>query len=259
MKKTALITGASHGIGYELAKEFAQDGYDLVIIARHRPDLETAAEEIQRGYGVSVTPIVLDLSAEGKADELFREMKKKDIRIDALVNNAGFGLFGEFSITDLEKEINMIHLNVIALTELTKLFLPSMLAMKLGRILNVSSIAGFMPGPFSAVYFASKAYVLSFSESLAEELKGTGVHVSILCPGATRTGFEIRSHGERTKLFERDTMITSPQYVAKIAYEGLRKNKRIIIPGMMNKFQIFMLRFTPRKMATFIMRKLIGK
>lgn len=258
-KKTVLITGASHGIGYELAKQFAQHDYDLIIVARHRNDLEMVAEEIQRNYGTSVTPLSMDLSESGAAKKLFSTLQKMGAAIDVLVNNAGFGLFGEFLKTDREKEVNMIHLNVIALTELTKLFLPGMIRRKSGQILNVSSIAGFMPGPLSAVYFATKAYVLSFSEALANELKDSGVHVSILSPGATRTGFEVRSHGERTSLFERDSMITSPQYVAKVAYDGLQRNKRLIIPGFMNKLQIFLIRFLPRRFTTFFMRKMIEK
>lgn len=259
MKKTALITGATHGIGYELAKQFAEHGHDLVIVSRKKEDLQKVSKELTKEYGVQVWTITSDLSLYDSPEKIFTFLKKKEISIEVLVNNAGFGLFGRFSETDLEKELNMIHLNVMSLTHLTKLLLPGMLKRKAGYILNVASTASFMPGPLSAVYFATKAYVLSFSEAIAQELQGTGVQVSALCPGPTKTGFGSRSGGDSTGLFANNALAQSAQEVATITYRDLLKGKRIIIPGWRNKIQIFLLRFAPRSLVTKIVRSFTEK
>jgi len=259
MRKTALVTGATNGIGYELARQFAQEKYDLVIVARHRSDLESVASTLEQEWNIRVTVLPSDLSEHGAPTKIAAELKKKKMNVDILVNNAGFGLFGSFSETDVEKELNMIHLNIISLTHLTKLLLPGMLKRKSGRILNVASTASFMPGPFSAVYFATKAYVLSFSEALSNELSGTGVEASALCPGATKTGFESRSEGAGTGLFKANPHLMTAEQVAKAAFKGLMKGKRIIIPGWRNAVQIFLLRFAPRSLVTKIVRSVVGK
>jgi short-subunit dehydrogenase len=259
MKKTALITGATQGIGYELAKQFAEHAYDLVIVSRNKEDLQRVSKELTREYGVQVWTIASDLSLQESPDKILSFLKSKKIGIEVLVNNAGFGLFGRFSETDLEKELNMIHLNVMSLTHLTKLLLPGMIKKKFGYILNVASTASFMPGPLSAVYFASKAYVLSFSEAIAQELQSTGVQVSALCPGPTKTGFGSRSGGDNTGLFASNALAQTAQDVAAIAYRDLMRGKRIIIPGWRNKVQIFLLRFAPRSLVTSIVRSFIEK
>jgi len=259
MKHTALITGATHGIGYELAKQFAQHGHDLMIVSRKKEDLRRVSKELKKDYGIRVWTLASDLSLHDSPEQIFSFLKRNKMSIGVLVNNAGFGLFGKFAETDLEKELNMIHLNVMSLTRLTKLLLPSMIKRKSGYILNVASTASFMPGPLSAVYFASKAYVLSFSEAIGAELQGTGVQVSALCPGPTQTGFGSRSGGDNTGLFANKILAQSAQDVATIAYRDLMKGKRIIIPGWRNKIQIFLLRFTPRSLATKIVRTVIEK
>ncbi|MGE3279181.1 MAG: SDR family NAD(P)-dependent oxidoreductase [Candidatus Altimarinota bacterium] len=259
MKRTALITGATHGIGYELAREFARHGYDLFIISRHLSALQRVARELKREFGVSVDLYASDLSQHDSPQKVFSAVQKKKKKIDVLINNAGFGLFGAFDSTDLEMETNMIHLNVLGLTHLTKLFIGPMRKRRSGMILNVASVAGFMPGPLSAVYFATKAYVLSFSQAIDRELEGTGIQVSALCPGATKTGFESRSEGAQTGLFKNNPSVMSPQEVALVAYRDFMKGKRLIIPGWTNKLQIFLLRFAPRSLVTKIVRRLLEK
>jgi len=199
--RAVLITGASRGIGLELAKLFARDGFDLVLVARNESDLANVADELRRNDGVSVTVIPKDLSLPTAAEELYQELQREDIEVDILVNNAGFGLYGPFSSTDLRKELQMMQLNMVTLTQLVKRFLPEMLGRRSGKILNVSSTAAFTPGPNVAVYFASKAYVQSFTEALAEELKGTGVSATALCPGPTSTDFAERAGMAETRLF----------------------------------------------------------
>ena len=195
--KTALITGASGGIGLELCQLFAQDGYQLILVARESEKLEKLSNQLAQKFKIHSTPIALDLSSPGAPKELFQKVSEKGLTVDALANNAGFGLFGPFKETPLQQELQMIQVNIVTLTELTKYFLPGMLKNKDGKILNVASTAAFQPGPFMAVYFATKAYVLSLSEAMAEEVRGTNVHVSVLCPGPTATGFQNRAFQEK--------------------------------------------------------------
>ena len=186
--KTALITGASGGIGYELAKLFAHDHYNLVLVARSASKLSQLADGLQRQFGISAKPLVADLAAPGAARRLFDQLGREGTAVDLLVNNAAYGIYGEFAGMPLEEIAGQIELNIAALTLLTRLFLPQMVERKYGRVLNIASTAGFQPGPLMAVY-ASKAYVISFSEAIANELKGSGVTVTCLCPGPTDTGF----------------------------------------------------------------------
>jgi uncharacterized protein len=199
---TALITGASGGIGYELAKLFAQDHHNLVLVAGSAAKLTQFADELQSQFGVSVKSIPLDLAAAPAPQFLFDQLQRERVAVDILVNNAAYGKFGEFANIPLEETFGQIQLNITALTHLTKLFLGPMLERRNGKIMNVASTAGFQPGPLMAVYYATKAYVISFSEALANELKGSGVAVTCFCPGATDTSFQKRAESESSRLFK---------------------------------------------------------
>jgi short-subunit dehydrogenase len=252
MKETVLITGASYGIGKELAELYAKDGYHLVLIARSKDKLQKLAEDFSAKYKIEVKVIVKDLEDPSKAYEIYEEVRKEGIQVDYLVNNAGFGLYGEFIKTELHDELHMIDLNIKTLTALTKLFLPEMIRNRRGGILNVASTAAFQPGPLMAVYYATKAYVLSFTEALANELKGTGVKVTALCPGPTETGFSERAHLEQSKLFQ--TGVMCARDVARIGYKGFLQGKTLVIPGFKNRLLSFCVRFLPRKAVTQIVR-----
>ncbi len=253
-EKAALITGASSGIGYELTRLFARDEYNLVLVARNQKQLMQMADELQEKYSVSVKVISKDLSAASAPEEIFTELQQESIEIDALVNNAGFAVYGLFSETDLDAELQMMQVNMVTLTHLTKLFLPGMLKNRTGKILNLASTAAFQPGPLMAVYYATKAYVLSFSEALANELHGTGVSVTALCPGPTASGFQKKANMEDSKLFSGKIM--DAPTVARIGYRGLMTNKTVVIPGLRNKILVETERFAPRKMVTRVARNM---
>jgi short-subunit dehydrogenase len=252
---TALITGASTGIGLEFAKRFAKDGYHLVLVARNRERLEEVATSIPSHQPVSVHVIDLDLSDIDAPQRLYDLVRGMDIHIDVLVNNAGIGIFGEFAQTDRVTELKMIDLNVRGLTDLTKLFLPQMIEKGSGSILNVASTAAFQPGPLMAVYYATKAYVLSFSEALANELKGTGVTISAFCPGPTATEFQERANmnASRLQLLRMDV-----NEAVNIGYQGFKQRRTIIIPGFRNRFLVTLVRFLPRIVVTAIVRAVSG-
>jgi short-subunit dehydrogenase len=256
-KKTALITGPSSGIGLELTKIFADRGFNLVLVSRNEKKLLEMAGELGSSFGVSVKVIAKDLSSASAAEEIFDEIQRHSVTIDVLVNNAGLGSYGPFAESDLAAQQEMMQVNMVSLTQLTRLFLPGMLHRGEGKILNVASTAGFQPGPLMAVYYATKAYVLLFSEALANELKGTGVTVSTLCPGPTTTGFQRRARMEESRLVRGPLM--DARSVAQIGYDGLMKNKTIVVPGLMNKVGVFSLRLIPRKMVTRIVRKVMAK
>jgi uncharacterized protein len=253
--KTALITGASSGIGYELAKLFARDEYSLVLVAKNESRLERVGEELIRAFGVSVKWIAKDLSSPNMTAELVEEIEREAIEIDVLVNNAGFGTYGYFMETDAETERAMMQLNMFSLTYLSKWFVKKMLVKGEGKILNVASTAAFQPGPLMAVYYATKAYVLSFSEAVANELRETQIKVSVLCPGPTRTEFQRRSGAQESIL---DWGAMDAATVATLGYRGLMRNQPVIIPGLLNKLLAFGVRFTPRQLATQIVRFLQG-
>jgi uncharacterized protein len=257
-KKTALITGGSSGIGFELAKQFAKNGYNLIITGRKISRLIPVATELNERYKIEVVPIENDLTDPNSSLTLYKEIKLREVDIDVLVNNAGFATYGAFIETDIQKELDMIQVNISALTHLTKLFLPEMLARGSGKILNIASTAAFQPGPFFATYFASKAYVLSFSEALAEEVSGTGVTVTALCPGPTKSGFASRAGTEEKGFFKESGMLSANK-VARIGYANLMRGKTIIITGFRNKVLIFLLRLTPRKLVTRIITYLQSK
>ena len=255
--KTALITGASSGIGHELTKLFAKNNYNLVLVANDKGRLEKLATELSQEFNISILAIPKDLTIETSPREIYDELTKKSIKIDILVNNAGFSVYGLFASTDLQRELQMIQLNIISLTALTKLFLPEMIAKASGKILNVGSTGSFAPGPLNAVYCATKAYVLSFSEALAEELKGTGITITTLCPGATKTEFAQRAKIEDIKLFKGNTM--DPKKVAEIGYSALMREKTMVVAGCANKLTIFSLRFIPRSVTAKISKSLMSR
>jgi uncharacterized protein len=244
MAQTALITGASGGIGLDLAREFARHGYNLVLVARSADKLAAAADELRRN-SVQVEVIAQDLSESASAQPLANVLEQRGITIDILVNNAGFGLRGAFANLPADEQVNMIDLNVTSLVALTRTFLPGMIARRRGRILNVASTAAFQPGPFMAVYYATKSFVVSFSEALGEELRHTGVTVTTLCPGPTHTGFADRAGMAKVNLFKKRAVMSSAD-VARAGYEGCVTGKRIVIPGGVNRLGAFAVRFMPK-------------
>lgn len=240
-----LITGASGGIGHDLALLAAADGKNLVLVARSVDKLEKLAETIKQNYKVEVISIDVDLSDETGVNSLISTIDKQGIQIDTLINNAGFGDFGDFAKADLAKNMEMIRLNVSALTHLSHFALQAMIKTGKGKIMNVASTAAFMPGPGMAVYYASKAYVLSFSEALTRELKGSGITVTTLCPGPTDTDFA-SSAGLGKSLMHRMLPPATSMQVAKAGYKAMMNGKAIEIPGLMNKMSALTPSFTPR-------------
>jgi len=249
---SVLVTGASSGIGYELAKRFARDRHDLVLVARSGERLAEIGKELGGSAGVEVRVVPKDLSRPGAAQEVFDELRREAIPVHILVNCAGFGTAGLFVESDPSAEREMMQLNMVALTELTRLALKEMLPRRAGRILNVASTAAFQPGPRMAVYYATKAYVLSFSEGLANELSGSGVTVTTLCPGPTRTGFGSRARMEGTRLFRAGVMDAAA--VAEAGYRGLMNGRGVIIPGLPNKLLALSVRISPRRVVAAIVR-----
>ncbi len=252
--KTALITGASSGIGLELAHLFARDGYRLVLVARNRGALRELGDDLQSRYSVTVRISPKDLAHPAAPTELYQELQEAGIVLDVLVNNAGFGGGGAFFDTEWNNEAEMMQVNMVALTHLTKLFLPQIRARE-GKVLNVASVAAFVAGPFMAVYYASKAYVLHFTEALAEELRDTGVTVTCLCPGPVKTNFQKRAHVGDTKLAT-SPLLVDVREVARVGYEGMKQGKRLVIPGWKNRLMVEMLRLSPREMVTKVARKM---
>ncbi len=249
--KTALITGASGGIGLELARLFARDGYDLVLVARSESKLQELARELHGAHGIAVTVLVKDLAQRAAPDEIFAALQNQPI--DVLVNNAGFGTYGLFSDTDLQQELDLLQVNIVALTHLTKLFLAPMLARKSGKILNVASTAAFQPGPFMAVYYASKAFVLSFSEALFNECENSGVTVTALCPGPTTSGFQERAAMQDSKLMQ--NLVMDSATVAAQGYKAFTKGKRRIVTGRSNKLWTLAVKLLPTAITLKLVRR----
>ena len=243
-KETALVTGASSGIGLHLAHEFARHGHPLVIVAPVQSELESAAEEFRREHGVEVRVIAKDLEQENSAQEIFDELQAAGVEVDILVNNAGHGFHGKWWELSLEKDLSMIRLNIEAVMRMTKLFLPPMLQRARGRILNTASVAGFMPGPMLATYYATKAFVLSWSEALATELDDTPITVTALCPGVTDTDFFEKGDAENIKA-RQSSNVMSPQDVAKEGYKALMDEELFVIPGAANKAMVATRRILP--------------
>ena len=257
MRPVVLITGASGGIGLELAKIFAEKKQDLVLVARSAQKLESLQKELTECQGVRVDVIPKDLSRREAARELFEEVRSKGLFVEILVNNAGVGSFGAFAEIELSAHENQMDLNMVSLTQLTRLFLQPMLERKRGKIMNVASTAAFQPGPMMAVYYASKAYVLHLSEALADELRGSGVTVTALCPGPTRTGFQEKADMGGSKLFR--SAVMSAESVAREGYLGLMRGQAVVITGFRNKLLANSARFAPRSLMTRIVRKIQEK
>ncbi len=250
----ALITGASSGLGLEFAKIFASNGHSLILVARRRGLLEREASLlIAEHEQIKVSVLELDLGVPGAGLQLFDKVRSQNLNVDFLVNNAGFGSTGAFEAQSLEKELQMMDLNMRTLVELTHLFLPAMIKRRSGRIMNIGSTAGFQPGPFMSTYYASKAFVNSFSESLHEELGGTGVTCTVFAPGATGTEFAKASGNAETRLFK-SGFVARPKVVAKSGYRAMMSGRAIAVPGFLNNLMVQMLRVSPR----IVSRKLAG-
>jgi uncharacterized protein len=248
--ETVLITGASSGIGRELARLYAADGARLVLVARNKDRLRELADELAAKTGAEAQIIPADLSRPTSPREIVQTLAQRHIDVDVLVNNAGFGARGRIADLGTDRQLEMVDVNVAALTQLTALLLPSMLERRRGAILNVASTAAFQPGPNQAVYGATKAYVLSFTEALAEEVRGSGVRVCCLAPGATDTGFASQAGMVGTRLFRRGVM--DPTRVARAGHDGIRRGKTVVIPGMRNRILAFSVRLSPRAFVTKI-------
>ncbi len=254
-KTAALITGASSGIGYALARVMARSGHNLVLVSRDRSRLDQLSGELRQEFKIETQVIAKDLSEPTAAQEIVAEVQRRAIQIGVLVNNAGFDVFGNFYETDLAKELQMIQVNLVSLTQLTKYLLADMRQQGSGRILNVGSTGSFIPSPLNAVYSATKAYVLSFSEAIAEELQGSGITVTALCPGATRTEFHKRAGAENIRLLEFGMM--DAETVARIGYHAMMAGKRVVIPGLYNQMQILFARFLPSRIVTKITKVML--
>ncbi len=254
-REYALVTGASKGIGAELAEQLAADHWNLILVARGEGELETLAGALRAKYGIQAAVLAADLARPNASIDLWRRVSALAVKVEVLVNNAGFGLLGSFQETPITRELEMIQVNITALTELTKLALPALLERRRGWILNVASTAGFVPGPFMSVYYASKAYVLSFSEALVCELAGSGVSVTVLCPGPTRTQFATTAHSGDSKLFQGGRAMEAAP-VARAGLAGLFAGKAIVVPGLQNKLMIQALRIAPRWLVRRITRSM---
>lgn len=253
MSSTALITGASGGIGLSLAEVHASRGGDLVLVARNFDKLIKTKADFEEKYRVKVKVISKDLSVRNSALEVYDKITSENIRIDCLINNAGFGVFGFFHETDWKKDLELLELNMITLTHLTKLYVKDLIAQGGGIIMNVASTAAFQPGPSMALYYASKAYVLSFSEAIGNELKGKNVTVTALCPGPTLTGFQSAAGIRESRLVKGRKLPDSAE-VARQGYDAMLKGKSVVVPGLLNKLLMFGVRFLPRATVVKIAR-----
>lgn len=258
MSKTALITGASNGIGLELAKVHAKNGDNLVLVARNKTRLEEIKSDLEKQYKISVYIIAKDLSVVNSAQHVYDELKQQNISVDYLINNAGFGDFGMFAETAWEKEEQMIALNITTLTSFTKLFIKDMVKRGNGKIMNVASTAAFQSGPTMAVYYATKAYVLSFSEAVDNEVRDKGVSVTTLCPGATESGFQEAAAMQDSKLVKGKKLPTSKE-VAEYGYSAMMKGKPVAIHGFMNYLMANSVRFIPRAIVVKVARQMQDK
>jgi short-subunit dehydrogenase len=250
MDKWALITGASEGIGRELSIIFAEQGYNLALIARNEQRLNELSDQLRAAHNLAIKVIPKDLSQPGAASEIFESVRETPIEV--LANNAGFGSYGPFAEADLQVQTRMMEVNMVALVQLTHLFVQPMLARGSGRVLNVASTAAFQPGPTLAIYYATKAFVYSFSYALAGELAGRNVTVTALCPGLTRTEFQARAHLHQGSAWP--TM--SARSVAEAGYQGLIKGKRVVIPGLMNQIASFFAKRVPPRISTAVVRRI---
>lgn len=252
MRRAVLITGASSGFGIEFAKKFASKGMNLVLVSRNQNKLNHLKYKLTNDYGVEVEIIIEDLAEKDAANKIFDQVQRMELQIDILVNNAGFGDFHSYHNCDWEKQYEMIQVNIVSLIQLTRLFLEQMVKRRNGRILNMASAASFQPGPLYATYYASKGFVLSFTEAISEELKGTGVHVMALCPGPTLTNFVDRADAERSRLF-RVLKVADTKEVVDYGYRSLMRNKVVSVHGMQNKLLVLGSKVAPRGLVRSIM------
>jgi short-subunit dehydrogenase len=252
--ETVLITGASSGIGRELAKCFAEEGCRLILVARTRASLEALAAELRQSYQIEVRVLPADLAQPETPICLFANLEAEGLQVDVLVNNAGFGAQGPFAELPLERQLEMIQVNVTALTHLTHLFLPAMIERRRGGMINVASTAAFQPGPLMAVYYATKAFVLSFSEALAEELRGSGLTVTALCPGPTHTNFAVAAGMQNSRLLRMKSM--SAKAVAQIGHRAFRQGRYVSIAGLRNQLAAFSVRLAPRVLVRKIVHQI---
>ncbi|WP_161882748.1 SDR family NAD(P)-dependent oxidoreductase [Deinococcus alpinitundrae] len=259
-RPTALVTGASGGIGEAFVRQLAARGVHLILVARSADKLEALAAQMRAAHGIQASVMVQDLTLPGAAGQLQERVSAAGLTVDFLINNAGFASYGEFYQLPLEHELEMLQVNIVALTELTHRFLPGMVQRGRGRVLNVSSTAAFMPGPLMAVYYASKAYVLSFSEALSEELRGTGVQVTALCPGPVASGFQQRAQMEDSKLLTSSSPLLAPILSAEaVAREGLQAmfaGQAVKVVGRLNKLQTLTPRWMPRAVVPRMVKRL---
>ena len=262
MGKTALITGASVGIGYELSKVFAKNGYNLVLVSRNLEKMKIVSNEIIKLHDIQIKLIIIDLCRQSAPQELYDEITRENIKIDVLVNNAGIGVYGKYTESSIEKQMDLLQLNIVTPTMLCRLFGSDMAKRGSGRILNVSSTAAFQAGPLLSTYYASKGYLVLFTEALKNELRENGVTVTVLCPGPTKTEFFKRNDMIGTKL-DRSPYIMSAAEVAEIGFSGLLKGKNIVIPGVVNNLLAFSVKLSPRRLPTkiayFLNKKKVGK
>ena len=252
--KTTLITGASSGIGKETAYVFAENSYNLILVARRKENLEIIKKDIESKHKVSVTIISMDLSKSESAENLYKEVSNKNLQVDVLINNAGFGISGDFKNTDMAWEESMLNLNIITLTKLTKLFVKDMIQNGGGNIINIASTAAFQGVPGFSTYAASKAYVLHFSEAIANELKKDKIQVTAICPGATKSEFADTAKAANKKVFNK---APSSRDLGEFIFKSMKKNKTTAIHGFKNSFLTFMARFSPRKINTTIAAKIM--
>jgi short-subunit dehydrogenase len=255
-RRAALVTGASSGIGEKLARRFAGGGFDLILVARREDRLRALGDELARAHGVDAEALGADLAEPGAARRVVSRLTETGREVDALVNNAGFGARGPFAEVPERTDLDVVRVNVEALVHLTKLLLPGMLSRRRGWVLNVASTAAFVPGPFMATYYASKAFVLSFSEALAAEVEGSGVAVTALCPGLVETEFADVAGARETPLFRGGHNVLDADAVARAGYDGLMAGRRVVIPGLTNKVLVAGSRFTPRRVLAGLARRL---
>jgi len=252
--ETVLVTGASSGIGWELAKCFAADGCRLILVARKRDALQALAEELRQSHGTQTEVFPADLAQEGTPVRIFEHLQSNGTRLDVLVNNAGFGAQGKFAELPIERQLEMLQVNITAVTHLTRLFLPGMIERRRGGVLNVDSTAAFQPGPGMAVYYATKAFVLSLSEAVYEEVAGTGVTITALCPGPTDTNFAAAANARFSHRFKKAAM--SAEAVARVGHRAFRAGRAVAIAGFRNRLLTLSVRFAPRSVVRKIVKRL---
>jgi uncharacterized protein len=251
--RTALITGASSGIGLEIARALAAMGCDLVLVARRQRRLTEIADQLQSQFGIQAVAIAQDLSAIGASNDIHQQLRERQIDVDILVNNAGLGIRGAFAEADVDEILNLLQVNITAVTHLTRLLLPPMLQRRSGRILNISSLCAPVPGPYTAIYNASKAYVQSLSEALAHEVTGSGVTVTALCPGPTESCFAARAGMSNTLAFSGGVMDSAA--VALVAIDAMERGKTVAVAGFRNQLRMLSIRWTPRRLLAYFSAK----